>query len=163
MVITHVAMATEVSSVPHHKEHLSLVVVGQEEEPGDCVIRDLVVKCLSMELQEGRVTLDCVTTSGEGRQKHIPLSLSFPPSLLPSLPSSLSPSPKPWREDLNLGEDSDGVSGGLDDVGLCESLLVELLHRVTFSLSVGDVEPHLHEGDRGILTLMELQGHLILP
>ena len=36
------------------------------------------------------------------------------------------------------------------------------LYRVILSLDVGNVESHFNEGDRGVLALVELQGHLIL-
>ena len=46
----------------HHKVHLLLVIVGEEEDSGDCVIGYLVVKGLAMELEEGGVWFDCVAT-----------------------------------------------------------------------------------------------------
>lgn len=47
---------------PYHKEHLSLIVVRQQEEPRDGVVRDLIIKSFPVKLEEGGVCLDRVAT-----------------------------------------------------------------------------------------------------
>ena len=43
-----------------HKEHLALVLVGQQEEPQHRGVGDLVVEGLAVEVQEGGVDADVV-------------------------------------------------------------------------------------------------------
>jgi len=50
---------------PYYKEHLSLVVVGEEEESGNGVVGNLVVKGFSMKLEECGIGLDSVPTPAE--------------------------------------------------------------------------------------------------
>ena len=47
---------------PYHKEHLPLIVVRQQEEPRDGVVRDLVIKSFPVKLEEGGVCFDRVAT-----------------------------------------------------------------------------------------------------
>ncbi len=44
----------------HHKEHLPLVLVRQQEEPQDGGVRDLIVKRLTVQVQEGGVDTDII-------------------------------------------------------------------------------------------------------
>lgn len=49
------------SSPPHHKEHLPLVLVREQEEAQHCRVGDLVVEGLAVEVQEGGVDTDVVS------------------------------------------------------------------------------------------------------
>lgn len=60
--------------------------MGQQKKPQNGGVGDLVVKCLAMEVQEGRVDADVISTTR--------------------------------CQALQLSEDADGISGGLDDVCL---------------------------------------------
>ena len=50
---------------PYYKEHLSLVVVGEEEESGNGVVGNLVVKGFAVKLEECGIGLDSVPTPAE--------------------------------------------------------------------------------------------------
>ena len=54
---------------PYHKEHLSLVIVRQQKESRDGIIRDFIVKSLPMKLEKGGVCLDGVATPMVWREK----------------------------------------------------------------------------------------------
>ena len=47
---------------PYYKEHLSLVIVRQQEESRDGIIGNFIVKSLPMKLEKGGIRLDCVAT-----------------------------------------------------------------------------------------------------
>lgn len=47
-----------------YEEHLTRVLVGQKEEAQNCRHRDLIIECLSVELEEGLEDFDVITTTG---------------------------------------------------------------------------------------------------
>ena len=65
---------------PYHKEHLSLVIVREEEESGNVVVGNLVVKGFAVKLEEGGVGLDSVSTPAE-RMRIVGNTSCQPPGL----------------------------------------------------------------------------------
>lgn len=45
----------------HHKEHLPLVLVWQQEQTEDSGVQNLVVKCLTVEVKESRVNANIIS------------------------------------------------------------------------------------------------------
>ena len=43
--------------LPYHKEHLSLVVMRQQEKPRDCLVRDLKIRSFPIKLEESEYAL----------------------------------------------------------------------------------------------------------
>lgn len=69
----------------------------------------------------------------------------------------------PWCKGLYFCEGDNGISCGLYNVCVCKGLVPERSYCVSLSLSIRDVEPHLHQGDRGGLVLVKFQCYFILP
>lgn len=56
------------SPFTHHEEHLSLVFVWEQEEAEHCGIGDLVIKRLTMQMQEGGVDTNIIPANREKQE-----------------------------------------------------------------------------------------------
>lgn len=83
----------------HHKEHLALVLMGQQEETQHRGVGYLVVKGLAMQVQKGGIDPNVVSASGS--------------------------------QTLQLPEDTNGISSGLDHVRLRQHVLGKGLQKHT--------------------------------
>lgn len=149
----------------YHKEHLALVLMGQQKETQHRGVGYLVVKGLAMQVQKGGVDPNVISASG--------------------------------GQTLQLPEDTDGVSSGLDHICLRQHVLGKGLRKHTLvtewqgsyswtrwgllsticsqgnrrrshlngvhAILLGGryVEAHLHERNLCVIILVELQCHLV--
>lgn len=116
-----------------HKKHLPLVLVRQQEQTKDSGVRNLVVKCLSVQVKEGRVDANIISKKRNcllcapfiNRNDYWTGLWCIVCLFIHLLPSS-------GCKALQLFEDTHSISSGLDNVRLRQHILGECLRTNTY-------------------------------